>query len=358
MPTIFETSTSLYRAQRTMHLARQACLLAAVLGGACVSPAAAEDQVAKDLPSPVIQHVDLVHFSHTDYGYSDHPEVCREMQRRFLDIAIDAVLATVDKPPEAKFCWTAETTVAVDDWWRTATPERRQDFLKAVRSGQLEISALPLNQTATLNRQQWQTMLHWLPEDLWTAVRPKVALQNDVNGFPRAGAMALLDRGIHYFFIGINPEFGGPPLKRPTALWWRMPDRAETVRLAGLSLLGRIFVLRGGKLAPRLSGRHRHALSSAPARRNPLARRVGGPQGPRAAIEAHSFLGGRGIPLSAAVAFGDERVAHRQRSTAAAAGRVRRPMEPLGLEADAAFDDRFGGHETHGRGDRPRRPGL
>ena len=212
------------RRPRANRLLRQACVVALLIGGACLSRLAADDQVSKDLPSPVIQHVDLVHFSHTDYGYSDHPEVCREMQRRFLDIAIDAVLATVDKPPEEKFCWTAETTVAVDDWWRAATPERRQDFLGAVRSGQLEISALPLNQTATLSRPQWHTMLHWLPEDLWTAVRPKAALQNDVNGFPRAGAVALLDRGIRYFFIGINPEFGGPPLKRPAALWWRMPD--------------------------------------------------------------------------------------------------------------------------------------
>ncbi len=194
------------------------------IGAACVSLSAAEEQTGKTPPKPVIEHVDLVHFSHTDYGYSDHPEVCREMQRRFLDVAIDAVLATVDKPAAEKFCWTAETTVAVDDWWRGATPERRQDFLKAVRSGQLEISALPLNQTATLSRAQWHTMLHWLPEYLWQAVEPKAALQNDVNGFPRAGAVALLDRGLRYFFIGINPEFGGPPLKTPAALWWRMPD--------------------------------------------------------------------------------------------------------------------------------------
>jgi hypothetical protein len=208
-------------------LLRRACLLALAMGGVCLSPLAAEDPVAKDLPCPRIQHVDLIHFSHTDYGYSDHPVVCREMQRRGLDIAIDAVLATADKPPEEKFCWTAETTVAVDDWWRAATPERRQDFLKAVRSGQLDVSALALNQTPTLSRPQWHTMLHWLPEDLWRAVQPKVALQNDVNGLPRAGAMALLDRDIHYFFIGINPEFGGPPLKTPAAFWWRMPDRRK-----------------------------------------------------------------------------------------------------------------------------------
>ena len=111
-----------------------------------------------------VRHIDLVHFSHTDYGFTDHPVICRELQKRYLDIAIDAVLTTRDGPEDKKFCWTTETTVAVNDWWQTATETRRADLLKAVESGQLEVSALPLNPTPTLNRQQWHKMLHWLPE--------------------------------------------------------------------------------------------------------------------------------------------------------------------------------------------------
>ena len=71
---------------------------------------------ARQAAATVVRHVDLVHFSHTDYGFTDHPVVCRELQRRYLDIAIDAVLATQEKPEAGKFCWTAETTVAVNDW--------------------------------------------------------------------------------------------------------------------------------------------------------------------------------------------------------------------------------------------------
>ncbi len=182
-------------------------------------------KAAENAPAPTqVQHVDLVHFSHTDYGFTDHPVVCRELQKRFLDIAIDGVLATRNRPPEARFSWTAETTVAVLDWWHSASPERREDFLKAIASGQLEISALPLNNTPFLDRGEWHTMLHWLPEDLWHKVQPKVAIQNDVNGTPRAGAMALLDRGIRYLFSGINEDSGGAPMKRPAAFWWKMPD--------------------------------------------------------------------------------------------------------------------------------------
>ncbi|MHC4353737.1 MAG: hypothetical protein ACYS0H_13585, partial [Planctomycetota bacterium] len=68
----------------------------------------------------VIRRVDIVHMTHTDIGFTDHPIVCRRQQMRYLDIAIDTVLATTDSPLDAQFYWTAETTLAVDDWWKDA----------------------------------------------------------------------------------------------------------------------------------------------------------------------------------------------------------------------------------------------
>jgi glycosyl hydrolase family 38 len=171
-----------------------------------------------------VKQLDLIHFSHTDYGFTDHPAVCRDMQRRYLDIALDTAIATRNFPPDAQFHWTAETTVAVNDWWLSTAPARRKRFLQALRAGQLEVTALPFNNTPFLNRDQWNVMTHWLPEDLWKTLRPQTAVQNDVNGFPRAGARALLDRGVHYLFSGINSDSGGPPLPRLTAFWWKQPD--------------------------------------------------------------------------------------------------------------------------------------
>ncbi len=171
-----------------------------------------------------VRQLDLIHFSHTDYGFTDHPAVCREMQVRYLDIALDTARATLDLPDEARFRWTAETTVAVNEWWQSAAAERRQQFLDAVKAGQLEVTALPFNNTPFLNREQWQVMTHWLPEDLWRELAPRTAVQNDVNGFPRAGAKALLDRNVKFLFAGINSDSGGPPLPRLSAFWWKQPD--------------------------------------------------------------------------------------------------------------------------------------
>ena len=182
---------------------------------------------AAEAPAPTlqsIQQVDLIHFSHTDYGFTDHPAVCRDMQRRYLDLALDAALATTTEPEGSRFKWTAETTIAVNDWWQAASAERRAQFLQVVRAGQIEVSALPLNNTPFLNQDQWHTMTHWLPEDLWRQLQPQSAVQNDVNGFPRAGAKELLDRGVRFLFSGINSDSGGAPLPRLTAFWWKQPD--------------------------------------------------------------------------------------------------------------------------------------
>lgn len=171
-----------------------------------------------------IQRVDIVHMSHTDVGFTDHPAVCREQQMRYLDIAIDGVLNTENAPKSAQFSWTAESALTVDDWWQRNTPERRQDLIRAMKSGRLEITALAMNQTPTLNAAQWQTTLHWLPEAVWSAAPPKTGIQNDVNGFPRAGALALLDRNVENLFMGINWTNGKAPFPVPMAFWWKMPD--------------------------------------------------------------------------------------------------------------------------------------
>lgn len=197
------------------------CTAGLIASGLAVSlPAAESTSAAPDH----IKQLDLIHFTHTDYGFTDHPAVCRDLQVRYLDIALDAVKATRRFPDDARFRWTAETTVAVDDWWQQAIAARRREFLAAVRAGQLEVAALPFNNTPFLNRDQWQTMTHWLPDELWQQVKPQTAVQNDVNGFPRAGAKALLDRGVRYLFSGINSDSGGPPLPRLTAFWWKQPD--------------------------------------------------------------------------------------------------------------------------------------
>jgi hypothetical protein len=171
-----------------------------------------------------IREIAIVHLSHTDFGFTDHPAVFADLQRRYLDIALDAALATRTAPAGERFVWTAESMAVFDDWWKSAAPLRRNQMIEAIRAGQIDVAALPLNNTPFLNRDEWRQMLHWIPDELWTRLGPRVAVQNDVNGMPRAGAVRLLDRGITRLSMGLNADSGGPPFPQPTAFWWKMPD--------------------------------------------------------------------------------------------------------------------------------------
>lgn len=173
---------------------------------------------------PDIEYIDIIHFCHTDYGFTDDPEIATELHRKFLDIGIDAVLETVNDKSKPKFYWTAEAFETVYTWWTKATPERRKDLLKAINSGQLEITAMPFNVHPFFNSRQTDKLADWVPERLWKQFNPEVAIQHDVNGFPRSVVSKLMDKGIKYFWSGLNLHWGGIFHTPPCAFWWEMPD--------------------------------------------------------------------------------------------------------------------------------------
>lgn len=165
-----------------------------------------------------IERIDIVHHTHTDIGYTGLPSVIRDKQIRYLDAAIDLCAA------QPTFRWTVESLIGLLDWWQASPEPRRRQFLSLVRSGRIDVMGLPFNQTPLLDALQWKQMMDWIPADLWKLVQPRAAMQNDVNGFPRSGALHLLDKGIRHLLMGINADSGGPPFTRPSAFWWKMPD--------------------------------------------------------------------------------------------------------------------------------------
>ena len=168
--------------------------------------------------APKIKHVDIVHHTHTDVGYTLSPAVIRDLQKRYLDAAIDCCLA------DARFRWTVESLVELDDWWRAVSAARREQLLALVKAGRMDVMGMPFNQTPCLNALQWRQMMEWIPATLWRSLGIRVAMQNDVNGMPRAGAMKLLDQGVQHLLMGVNTDNGGVPFPRPVPFWWKMPD--------------------------------------------------------------------------------------------------------------------------------------
>jgi hypothetical protein len=152
----------------------------------------------KDVFASQIQQIDIFHHSHNDVGFTDSPAVCRDLQVRYLNSAVEACRRN------PSFHWTIESLMVLEDFRRQMSKSRLEELLRMAGKGQLDAMALPFNQAAFQNARQWRQALHWIPEDLWRQLNPKVAMQNDVNGFPRAGVLQLLDRNVHHLIMGIN----------------------------------------------------------------------------------------------------------------------------------------------------------
>lgn len=187
-------------------------------------------EIAKDT---TIQYIDLVHCTHTDYGYTDHPVIIEELQTRFFDMAVS--LALKSEGAKQPFVWTAESMEPVERWWREASAERRKGLLRLIGNKQISINALPFNFNPVAPDAQLNTMTNWVNKDLWGKFQPNVGMQSDVTGFSRAAAIKLLDKGIKYAWTGINEHKAKSPFPQPYPFWWKMPDGRKMLVWCGLS---------------------------------------------------------------------------------------------------------------------------
>lgn len=169
-----------------------------------------------------IQTIAIVHHVHTDFGYTDHPCRTKQEQVKYIDQAVDYVLASSDYPEGARFAWTQEQLYPVRQWWETATQAQKDRFFAAVATGRLEIAGTPFNVTAFMDKDEWETAMSWIPKDLWNACNIRSAMQIDVNGMHTAGMVSAYDRGIRNLFIGPNSYYGAPPMPTPAAFNWRI----------------------------------------------------------------------------------------------------------------------------------------
>lgn len=144
--------------------------------------------------------------SHNDIGYTHVQTEVERKQWQYLDDAVALARRTADYPPGAQFKWNGEVMWAVDSYLRRATPEKKAEFIDAVRRGWIGLDALYGNELTALCRDEELFRL----TDCARRVAKQydltidTAMISDVPGYTWGIVPVLAHSGVKYFSIGPN----------------------------------------------------------------------------------------------------------------------------------------------------------
>jgi hypothetical protein len=207
-------------------MSRIALLLAAVMPAIALSKESAADE-AKPM-----EEIHLIHHSHTDLGYTDLASTAMALHVSYIGQAVQFADATAEYPEESRFRWTCESALMVERFLRESSAEEKARFAAAVRRGQIEVTAMPDNIVGLLDAAEWDAVARRL-SPLWKTYAARVAMQNDINGFPWGLLPKLREHAIDAVWMGCNGDTSVPLSSRPEAWWWEGADGKRVLAWSG-----------------------------------------------------------------------------------------------------------------------------
>lgn len=190
----------------------------------------------KDMVLQPVRHweIYILPHSHVDIGYTHVQTEVEKLQWKYLEEAIAIARRTANYPPGAQFKWNTEVLWAVDSYLKQAAPDKRKEFIEAVKAGQVHLDGMYGNMLTGLCR----------PEELFRlfdcarrvarqcGVTIDSAMISDVPGWTWGIVPAMAHNGIKYFSMGPNhihrigytlQEWGDKPF------YWVSPSGQEKV---------------------------------------------------------------------------------------------------------------------------------
>ncbi len=193
---------------------------------------------------PVIyREIDLVHHAHTDIGYSDIQENIVKVHTENIKRALQLIEKTKNYPEGSRFIWNIESSWAVENFMHVATKKEKQDFITAVKKGQIVISATYANELTGLCTPEEMNWITEYSRSLRNSFHVPIntAMQSDVPGISWSMVSALAQNGIRYFSNGPNyvqnlPDKGdriGSTLRElgDKAFWWKSSSGKDSILL-------------------------------------------------------------------------------------------------------------------------------
>lgn len=171
-----------------------------------------------------LETIHLLHHSHTDIGFTHDQPILWEMQRRFINTALDCCERDLGHDRDDAFHWTCETFGPVLHWLDHASDRQVERLLRVAKAGRMEFTGqylhvMPLADAVDVA--QMLQPLDRLRRDYHLSITH--AMSADVNGHNWTVIDTLLDAGLTTMSMAINEHTGGAPFERPNLFRWQSP---------------------------------------------------------------------------------------------------------------------------------------
>jgi alpha-mannosidase len=176
----------------------------------------------------------LLPHSHVDIGYTELQAEVEKKQNSNLETALRLIQASKDYPEGARFKWNVEVLWPVENYLRTASPEKRAAFIAAVKSGQVGLDAFYGNILTGLCRPEEliRLMSYATHVSALCAMPVESAMISDVPGYTWSTVSAMAQAGVKYFSFAPNyfDRMGGTMVTwQNKPFWWKGPDGQSRV---------------------------------------------------------------------------------------------------------------------------------
>jgi hypothetical protein len=176
----------------------------------------------------------LLPHSHTDIGYTAIQTDIEEKQINNLLQGLADARRTADYPEGARFVWNVEVLWAADLFLQRLPAAQREEFLDAVKRGQVALNGMYLNELTGLCRPEELVRLFRYATQLGarTGVPVDSAMISDVPGYTWGTVTAMNQAGIKYFSVAPNyfDRIGDILVQwENKPFWWVGPDGKSRV---------------------------------------------------------------------------------------------------------------------------------
>lgn len=174
--------------------------------------------------------IHILHFSHTDTGYTDLPSRVARNHGRFLKQILEFCRETDSYPKEAQFRWTSETGYQFLNGWERLNDAEKLEVIERIKQGRLEVAPIYLAHTSELYDYE---VLHRTLQKLTGFAKEhgigfKSGMNTDITGLPWGLVKVLASHGIRYLTTAVNATRGrAPAIPRP--VWWEANDGSRVL---------------------------------------------------------------------------------------------------------------------------------